>query len=81
MPLFDTTHTISLQTAIDMTRRYRENKVTILQPSLSSTPVLHDAETFNREAIDRLLAQAAARACAFIMAWMKHSAFMPFLSE
>lgn len=47
---------ISLQTASEMTARYRKNKEAILAPSARGQDILCDSETFNRQAIDRLLA-------------------------
>jgi len=57
MPLFDTDHKISFQIAIEMTRLYMENKDKILVPDVLCKHILSISETFNREAIDRLLAQ------------------------
>jgi hypothetical protein len=57
MPLFDKDHKITLQRAIEMTRLYRENKDKILVPDVLGKHILSISETFNREAIDRLLAQ------------------------
>jgi hypothetical protein len=57
MSLFDTDHKITLQRAIEMTRLYRENKDKILVPDVLGKHILSMSETFNREAIDRLLAQ------------------------
>lgn len=51
-----TDHVISLQTAIDMTTLYRANRETILNTSYQGKNVLPLSETFNRGAIDALLA-------------------------
>jgi hypothetical protein len=57
MPLFDTDHKISLKRSIEMTSLYRKNKEKILLPDVLGKNILPISETFNREAIDRLLAQ------------------------
>ena len=49
-------HDISLQTAIDMTTAYRSNRETILASGYQNQDILPLSETFNRDAIDRLLA-------------------------
>ena len=49
-------HDISLQTAIDMTTAYRSNRETILDSGYQNQDILPLSETFNRDAIDRLLA-------------------------
>ncbi len=49
-------HQISLQTAIDMTTLYRANRETILQTLYQGKGILPLSETFNRGAIDALLA-------------------------
>lgn len=50
-------HDISLQTAIDMTTRYRNNRAAILNPDQPSPDILPFCETFDRAAIDKLLEQ------------------------
>ena len=49
-------HVILLQTAIDMTTLYRTNRETILDTSYKGKGILPLSETFNRGAIDALLA-------------------------
>lgn len=61
MPLTTTlpggsSHFISLQTAIDMTTHYRSNRETILAVAYQEQDILPLSETFNRAAIDSLLA-------------------------
>lgn len=51
-----TDHAISLQTAIDMTTLYRANRETILNTNYQGKDILPLSETFNRGAIDALLA-------------------------
>lgn len=50
-------HRISLETAIEMTNRYRAQKERILMPELQGKNLLPVSETFDRAAFDRLLAQ------------------------
>ena len=50
-------HFISLQQAIDMTRLYRKEKGNILEPDYRGKNILANCETFNREALDYLLAE------------------------
>ncbi len=50
-------HFITLQQAIDMTTLYRKQKEEILQPEYRGKNILANCETFNREAIDYLLAE------------------------
>ncbi len=56
-------HEISLQTAIDMTTLYRDYRETILASNYQDLDILPLSETFNRDAIDQLL---AATGCAGI---------------
>lgn len=51
------THFIPLQQAIDMTTLYRKQKEPILLPEYRDKNILANCETFNREAIDYLLAE------------------------
>jgi hypothetical protein len=48
-------HSISLETAIQMTTFFRESKDRILQENLQGLDILPIAETFDRAAIDKLL--------------------------
>ena len=48
---------ISLQQAIDMTRRYRQNKAAVIDPAYSGNDVLAICDTINKEAIAALLAK------------------------
>lgn len=50
-------HFISLQQGIDMTTLYRKEKESILLPEFRDKKILANCETFNREAIDYLLAE------------------------
>lgn len=50
-------HSISLETAIEMTSRCRAQKENILGPEFQNRKVVFTCETFNRAAFDRLLAQ------------------------
>lgn len=50
-------HAISLERAIQMTTRYREQKEKILNPEFAERNLLPLAETFDRAAIDKLLSQ------------------------
>jgi hypothetical protein len=50
-------HAISLQTAVEMTARYRTQMETILAPEYRDGNLLCVSETFDRSAFDRLLAQ------------------------
>ena len=47
---------ISLDTAVEMTTRFRSEKEAILAPAYQGRDILCNSETFNRAAIDRLLA-------------------------
>jgi len=51
-------HFISLSTAITMTAEYRQNYEAILAPSVQNQAVLPLSETFNRAALDALLAKS-----------------------
>lgn len=51
-------NTITLEQAIEMTSRYRSEQAHILNGHFAGQPILSHAETFNREAIDHVLAQA-----------------------
>ena len=53
---------ISLNTAIDMTSRYRSDKESILALSYQNQNILPNSETFNRNAFDVLLALDACAA-------------------
>lgn len=53
----DNNHFITLQKAKEWIRNFREQKQKVLSPEFSERNILPDSETFNREAIDRLLAQ------------------------
>ena len=50
-------HFISLSEAVEITTRFRNNRETILKPEYQNQNILCIAETFDREAIDALLAQ------------------------
>lgn len=50
-------HFISLDQAIQMTTLFRENRETILMDELKGQDILPIAETFDREAFDKVLAQ------------------------
>lgn len=50
-------HLISLQSASEMTARYRENREMILTPEQRGKDILAKNETFNREAIEKLLVE------------------------
>lgn len=50
-------HFISLEKAIELTQRYRAQKESLLVPAHQNQNVLPLSETFNRAAIDQLLAQ------------------------
>ena len=50
-------HFISLNQAIEMTQRYRDEKGPVLAPDMRDRKILPICETFNREAFDSLLAQ------------------------
>ena len=51
------THFISLSKAVDMTTLYRSDKETILATNFQNQNILPLSETFNRDAIDTLLAK------------------------
>jgi hypothetical protein len=51
-------HFISLSKAKEMTLRYSTEKNNILKPDLTNPNILLTSETFDREAFDKLLAQA-----------------------
>ena len=55
-------HLISLQTAIDITTRFRNEKENILIQSLRGQNILPVCETFDRSAFDTLLAQSGCQA-------------------
>jgi hypothetical protein len=48
---------ISLQQAIDITTRYRQNKANVIAPAYSGNDVLAICDTFNKAAIEALLAK------------------------
>ena len=48
---------ISLQQAIDMTTRYRQNKGSVIDPAFSGADILSVCDTFNKAAIEALLAK------------------------
>ncbi len=50
-------HFISLATAAEMTRTFRANRDTVLQPAYQGLNLLPICETFDREAFDQLLVQ------------------------
>jgi hypothetical protein len=50
-------HIISLQKAVEMTTRYRQDKETILAAEYKSQNILPLSETFNRTAIEKLLSE------------------------
>ncbi len=50
-------HFISLQNAVAMTENFRKNKDHILAPEFKNQNIVPFSETFNREAIERLLSE------------------------
>jgi len=48
---------ISLQQAIDMTTRYRQNKSAVIDPAYSGNDILSICNTFNKADIEALLAK------------------------
>ncbi len=48
---------ISLQQAIEMTTRYRQNKAAVINPVYSGSDILSLCDTFNKAAIEALLAK------------------------
>ena len=48
---------ISLQQAIEMTTRYRQNKASVIDPAYSANDILCICDTFNKAAIETLLAK------------------------
>jgi hypothetical protein len=48
---------ISLNKAIEMTSRYRQNKNTVIDPAFSGNGILAISDTFNKAAIEALLAK------------------------
>lgn len=52
-----TEHHITLEQAVTMTRRHRENRKKILHPQHAEKDLIPISETFSREAFDHLLAQ------------------------
>jgi hypothetical protein len=50
-------HFISLEKGVEMTTRCRENKENILAAAFKNQNIIPNSETFNRGAIDTLLAQ------------------------
>jgi hypothetical protein len=48
---------ISLQQAIEMTTRYRQNKGSVIDPVYSGSDILSICDTFNKAAIETLLAK------------------------
>lgn len=48
---------ISLQQAIEMTTRYRQNKGSVIDPVYSGSDILSICDTFNKAAIEALLAK------------------------
>ena len=48
---------ISLQEAIEMTTRYRQNKAAVIDPVYSGNDILSVCDTFNKAAIETLLAK------------------------
>jgi hypothetical protein len=57
-----TNHSISLQTGIDMTTLYRQEKENILATDYKNQNILPLSETFDRAAIDALLAETGCTA-------------------
>lgn len=55
-PLPVNSHFISLDQAIAMTTTYRSNREAILAPAYQKQDILPLSETFNRQALDQLLA-------------------------
>jgi hypothetical protein len=53
---------ISLQKAIEMTTRYRQDKETVLAQEYKGQNILPNSETFNRAAIEKLLAETSCAA-------------------
>jgi hypothetical protein len=54
-PLSESSHLISLDKAIEMTKVYREKRGQILSPQYQGNDSLPLSETFNRDAFDQLL--------------------------
>ncbi|HMK27305.1 MAG TPA: hypothetical protein VK483_14835 [Chitinophagaceae bacterium] len=52
-----TTGFISLQQAIEMTTRYRQNKADVINPVYAGNDILSVCDTFNKAAIETLLAK------------------------
>lgn len=50
-------HFISLQDAVAMTEKFRKNKDNILAPEFRNQIIIPFSETFNREAIEKLLSE------------------------
>lgn len=50
-------HFISLEKAVEMTARYRQNKETILAADFRNQNIIPNSETFNRAAMESLLAE------------------------
>lgn len=56
-PLSSLQHRIALEQAVEMTTRYRAHKEQVIREEYAGRNILPISETFNRAAIDRLLAQ------------------------
>lgn len=50
-------HFISLQEAIEMTSRCREQKINVIKSEFQDRGIISNCETFDRESFDKLLAQ------------------------
>lgn len=55
----DADHSISIEKAKEMTKRFREQKDLMLIPDVRALDVFTICETFNRHAFDRILEQQA----------------------
>jgi hypothetical protein len=51
-------HVISLTTAIDMTTRYRQNRISVIDPNQPNTAILCICETFDKAEVMDMLSQS-----------------------
>lgn len=54
----DKSHFITLQQAIDMTTRYRDNKNNVISPDYAGKNIIALSDTFPREVFDKLLSKS-----------------------